>query len=402
MKIKQVIKSIVPNYIIDNCRKKKNNVVAEKFYIENTTLDCILRDMKRHAHPEALEGVLRYHFMHDLLSEKENANNKSLYLRTIDIVNGEKGDDRVTFDWFVKHHFNAVDRIRVLRGYADIHTNCMLLVLYGADPFLWDKAVEELGRHICVIGYADWDFAENQKAFHYILDCIKKESTEFNSDKKNIIFEKSGYVMRFILISSESTDAEYTLEKEVTKLLKIQGGGYLIPRSNRSNDWLIQNLLSVNNLKHMELIDLKDSESFDMRLLELEKYLLKKGIPKNDICLVGSSVLEVCGIRESNDLDIIIAKESAKDYAECAVKLTKTNSIEKVGVGWLRIGNKTIPDDQLVFDYDCHFWYHGFKFVNLDYVRLKKNICNREKDKKDMKLITKFYEIKGLSGKEIL
>ena len=101
----------------------------------------------------------------------------------------------------------------------------------------------------------------------------------------------------------------------------------------------------------------------------------------------------MAGIREANDVDIIVAEKIADRFTQGPQKLNEEKTLEKVTSGYLRdeTGKILISDDKLIYDATYHFCKEGFKFLKLDLVYLKKSFHGREKDIRDLMLMKKFF-----------
>jgi len=108
-------------------------------------------------------------------------------------------------------------------------------------------------------------------------------------------------------------------------------------------------------------------------LLELKRYLEKNNIPKEQTCIVGSATLSLIGIREHNDIDIVLHS----DFDE---RLSKHPFIEQAKKPWSEI----FSDDDLVENKDLHIIFKGFKFVIPELIYHRKSWHNRPKDKEDV------------------
>ena len=114
-------------------------------------------------------------------------------------------------------------------------------------------------------------------------------------------------------------------------------------------------------------------------LLELTDLLKLNNISKDKICLVGSSTLSLIGIRDQDDIDIII-------HSECNQSLKGDyKCIERVKNPWSTL----FSDDEIIKDPSLHILYSGYKFVIPELVYHKKIWHNRIKDKDD---ISQLYE----------
>ena len=111
--------------------------------------------------------------------------------------------------------------------------------------------------------------------------------------------------------------------------------------------------------------------SNDLKLLD--DYLRTNKISKNDICLVGSTTLSLIGIRECNDIDIII-------HSNFRNELSLHHKIERVNSPWSLL----FSDNELIKNSELHITFSGFKFVIPELIYHKKSWHNRSKDKTDI------------------
>ena len=126
-------------------------------------------------------------------------------------------------------------------------------------------------------------------------------------------------------------------------------------------------------------------------LEELTEVLKKYNISKDDICIVGSSVLSYYGLRINKDIDIIIKKNSRTKKFGNLNTFNISNNIECVKFHWLP--HPEISDDVIIENSSYHFIDSdsGFKFVKLELVLAKKEYIRRDKDKNDIKLIRNYF-----------
>ncbi len=124
----------------------------------------------------------------------------------------------------------------------------------------------------------------------------------------------------------------------------------------------------------------------DDYLYDLSKILKKHKIKREDICIVGSSPLDVIGLRPTTDIDIVINKEDRKRFGEKSVSLGPFCDI--VNNNYTK---SNITDNLLIYDNTYHFYYRGFKFVDPKIVYERKLKDKRPKDLKDVKLLEEKY-----------
>jgi predicted acylesterase/phospholipase RssA len=126
------------------------------------------------------------------------------------------------------------------------------------------------------------------------------------------------------------------------------------------------------------------------------------GLPQGEYIVVGSSILELKGIRKANDIDILVKREVFDAF--------------KKDTSWQLIENKKLPSG--IYEYlrkdeieICYYFYHdnttygleyfmedssrteiinGIYFVSLTDLIRSKSLWHRDKDLKDVKLIEEY------------
>ena len=138
---------------------------------------------------------------------------------------------------------------------------------------------------------------------------------------------------------------------------------------------------------------------FSIELFDLEYFLLKHNIDKNDICLVGSASLSHIGIRKNNDIDIII-KKSTRDLifnSNKTIHLSKKTQI--VQSPW----SSLFSDDDIIFNKNLHFFTDiNFKVVRPELLYHKKSVMRRKKDVNDINELIEYSQFSPNWNKDLL
>lgn len=135
---------------------------------------------------------------------------------------------------------------------------------------------------------------------------------------------------------------------------------------------------------YKELI--KNDKIYDYKEYELEIYCREKKILKSEICIVGSLILEKLGIRKSNDIDFIIISNKRKELKIGRKNKKAGEFIEIVSENW----HPLLKDDEIINSKEIKILNNGFKICNLELLKEKKLKHNREKDRRDIKLIDSY------------
>lgn len=122
---------------------------------------------------------------------------------------------------------------------------------------------------------------------------------------------------------------------------------------------------------------------------ELERWLDKTGINKDDLCLVGSSALAARGLRENHDLEFIVKPDVRKklklkyDFFWLTFHVDMDAHIELWKNQLFRIG---ITDGR-IFKEKLYDVIDGYNVVFIDIEKLYKLELGREKDNVDLERI---------------
>jgi len=129
---------------------------------------------------------------------------------------------------------------------------------------------------------------------------------------------------------------------------------------------------------------------FDKLLSELKKL----NLPKGKYAIFGSGPLAIRGLRDTNDLDVLVKSDIFEE-----LKVKYPQDISKHPCNCLVIGNIEIGEtwqgdsDKVNEMIDNAEEINGFSFVKLDYVIGWKKQRGTEKNKRDLELIEEFLRI---------
>ncbi len=120
--------------------------------------------------------------------------------------------------------------------------------------------------------------------------------------------------------------------------------------------------------------------------MDIKAKIIDLSLPKNSFVVVGSGILAVLGLRQSDDIDLIVTKELFEklkiegwetSYWQDQVVLKK--DVYDVGTTWLgQTLEELLPNAQTI---------NGIPFLSLTDLRQWKTMMGRPKDLKDIALI---------------
>lgn len=123
------------------------------------------------------------------------------------------------------------------------------------------------------------------------------------------------------------------------------------------------------------------------RLRELDAL----GIPKSEYCLAQSSILAVMGIRESDDLDIIISPKLRK------MDISFPQGVEVFPENYSKFDLFGAEGDQDLIDNYC-ITIDGYRFLEPRFYFARKNVNKTERDVSDMVRVREFFDRNAHKG----
>lgn len=311
---------------------------------------------------------------------------------------GQNGNEDFGIDWFEKNGFNEEDKIRILRAYADLYAKCGIMLLFAPCEEHWEYLKKQLAKQMTIVGTVDLDFSDNYIAFDNLLREIYSDPLWRNVyiDRKAELLKMSKLKLRVLLVSDEGFTNCNLYETMKSAKLELRDRMYfdtdiapvVMHGSDSAEEFLHlkQIVLSVNNLKHLRMRVARNySEDFIRRMEQLKQLLKERGIRQDDVCISGSSGLEIFGLRKARDLDFFVNENVRKQYGE--ITISWTDEIEYVRKNSIQISNELLyEDDLLIEDDNWHYVFYGLKFVNLSVLCQKKKYNGREKDIRDVRL----------------
>jgi hypothetical protein len=150
-------------------------------------------------------------------------------------------------------------------------------------------------------------------------------------------------------------------------------------------------LFSPGSLRFYRLFRFNDI-SMDRALLQtiagFKTALEQVGLSLNEVCVVGSAVLGVCGVRQPADIDFVISSDlDSASYKEALITYGEYDLLLNGYSLKMRTGN--VSTDEVIHSPRYHFFISGLKFADPFYVFLKKKLTGLEKDVVDQRLMKK-------------
>lgn len=277
-----------------------------------------------------------------------------------------------------------------------MYRNCNIIILFGTIKDQWELVQSQFAKELRIVGYIDLDFTGDYLGFENLIHDIYGDANWDDpwKDRKLRLLQFAPLYMRVIVVSDEGNRGAdvYRLTNDIKKKLReffaLDMGGRKDNISMHAADsyeeyvHLKQLFLSENNLKYNSLRVLRSfRRDFIDKLAEIRSFLCGNSISLDKICIVGSGGLEVFGLREAGDVDLIVHPEIADKMKSITKSLPL--DVEVIEQDSIVLDTGLISDKQIIESSKLHYLFCGLKFINLDI--LKKRYTYKAEYNQDLK-----------------
>ncbi len=217
----------------------------------------------------------------------------------------------------------------------------------------------------------------------------KKENTDFSSSLWHSYNRfVAGKSITIFFIESTNVEKMVKAKKEIRKLFNLGNFPIHISDDSEESIRISEQVLNRNSIHFLNNAIQRNNKNFQKLFNSFDSWINTNSCDKNNICIDGSSVLSVYGLRESKDLDFI-----SSENIICSIK-----NIENHNNHLSQFLNNL---DDLIHDPRNYFYFNGYKFLSLEVLKKMKKKRNELKDKIDIKLIDSVLTKKNIIQKNI-
>ena len=120
------------------------------------------------------------------------------------------------------------------------------------------------------------------------------------------------------------------------------------------------------------------------------------GLPEGSYMVMGSGILDVLGIREADDIDLVVTREVYEELREAGwAEAVASNGSERLEQGMFQVYNRWLDEtkvkslEELIVEAD---WVHEIAFNSLSKLAFYKRRRGRDKDLTDLHLIQNYLD----------
>lgn len=284
--------------------------------------------------------------------------------------------------WFCDNNFTLEERVHILNTHKQYFW-WILTVVYHKSDDLKQMTLKALHESFSITAVEELSFPNMLPIIDEIYSYNDLDPRLLAQEKWSIL-NNNHKSMSIVLISEESPEAIADFKNKLREDVAQKNKYFLLhsPESVEENEYLCNIFLHFNTLKHQQLRSNNDySNALIRRILKLKTHLDTHWI--NDFCIVWWACLDIFGLYESDDIDIVISEEQRKNLQvpETSHKLNKSTDIVSQGY------SSKFSDKSIISDAEKYFRWKGFKCIWLELLREKKYESTREKDRRQLQII---------------
>ena len=305
------------------------------------------------------------------------------------------------FGWFLENDFTADELQTILYWYTQLKIDDVVtFVFYSPARDYWDLFAEMIAKVFRVVGQIDIPIDSPSGMYELVHDLYGTleplSSTGVINRKALLLAMTQPQAVRVLVAERrDSFDDIYTIATTAKNSCRelardtVAPGSYLSAHAASSKAETLNLagvLLSPNNLHQLGRRRSAGLRAeFGRWLGECREVCIRSRIGLDDICVVGSSPLEVLGVRPSTDIDVTVKSRYRKSHYGSGVSHL-TPVVDIVTAGYHRSRERSISDDELIDNPDLHFRFRGLKFANPEIVLDQKEFYRRDKDVRDIEM----------------
>lgn len=293
-----------------------------------------------------------------------------------------------SYNWFQDNNFTQDELLAILWWYTNIAPRYAIAIVW---PNIKNLDLNILWRSV---GDLQIKIKNKQNYKELIYDIY---SHDFGAQIHLWAIEKANYLANIWthihLYLLDRTPENLYKDKESIRASLVKASGisdaskapyYTIHSWDtiQETKYLRDIILNPDNIAQIQQRNFSERRVFLKRLSTIEQYLQDTNISRNDICLVGSTSMEIFHLDTTSDIDFIMAEHKGTGIVRI------TDDIDYLDYKYSKM-HKNI---EIIHNPSYHFFFRGFKFINLELLADIKRIWTREKDIKQAKTIDNFLK----------
>ena len=259
--------------------------------------------------------------------------------------------------------------------------DCYITVIWPTVDYNKENIILDILEKDAIVAYHK-KFTVKGECPKDLLRMIPDKINSYQSNFRN--YFPSGlkkYPMMCYLIRAKDLSTTRKIKLAVRALYNQKSFHMHIPDYRKEGLDMAQALLNNNSIHFLNHRKHKKFKKFKSLFPRYMKFIKKNNISNNDICIDGSCVLSVYGIRDAAvDLDFIHTKE---------FRYKNIFPLDHHNKPWKNCGYDI---NDIIYNPKNFFYFKGYKFVSLAKMNEFKKKCGRKNDLQDCKMMEKLLK----------
>ena len=275
--------------------------------------------------------------------------------------------DATLFDLFYRAEMEF--SLELVEAYSSLVPDCSISVLFGKCSRSIETVADLILSHVSPVYSMVIDLENNFSGFLGIIDEVGRATGgDICCRRLEDLGEFDNLKIHVLVFSGDSPDIYGRINQENVILQAEEARvGLTVSRDRKQYDALAAILLSKSSLyfygarKRMN----KSNRLFDY-LDEMKGALIRNNIPLDKVCVTSGGVLCAFGMKDTDDVDLIMTKEFRDLYGKGLVIVSDHVEVHP-------IDELDVEDDVIIRDSRFHFSFCGVKFVNIDILHRRRH-----------------------------
>ena len=306
------------------------------------------------------------------------------YNKNVSIIRFPQLTRRYNYEYFRRFLMSGINMGYMATMYAKTMSDCYMACLW---PVSRRKKIHDVTDLICKYGeiiYSQDVYLTYKGIKNFMVNCYGHQAWAGNINNHFSGVEAcasgcydSRYPVTTYLFQCKNFNHVLQLKQEIRGMFGLDSHSMYI--SDNSAETLMTTRL-LYNPNSVHVLNNAEMFKYDMvfkRVNELKTLIASNNKDVDRFIIDSSSVLEVCGLRQSRDVDY------TTDYTDGNL----TESIEGIDYHDSQPPFHSISVKEMLYNPESHFYFNGMKFLSVEKLLEMKQKRNEPKDRKDVKLL---------------
>lgn len=307
---------------------------------------------------------------------------------TIEVEEDLEYNEDYPYTFFYKKGMNQEYMDYGALEYVKLNSNAFIVNIHSIVDTKYDDQIEKLLSKYGVIYYKKnieigFNAYVHLKRISYGYfwekdsEWIGNKENYFSGAQQHARNSMGKFPLRAYVFICDNFTNILKVKQEIRELVQQGNFSVHINDSHEEAICLAESYFNCNTYNYIKNVPFYyDDSDFDKKLEVFRKILYKKGININNVCCVGSTPLNVYGVRKSDDIDYL-SIDNQMQYEDSIYSPHDS-----------QLSYYPYSKEQILSNPKFYFYYRGFKFITLD-VLFKMKLRRHEipKDLKDLYLV---------------